>query len=536
MGYGLDQYGFEAKPFIAIKNDTEQYIRENFKYNYSLRPDTVDGMIILVFVFLLSLMWQQLEAVYNAFIPSKADGISLDNVNELRGIYRRGATKSSATVKFYGLSDTFIPEDFTVSNSSTADKFTTLYGGSIPVTESGYGYLDLEVYSNVKGPIPVLPNTIDMIETPLSGLLSVINEQEGKIGREVENDIDFRTRANIELALYGKGTLSAIKSNIVQISNIIPTNVTVKDNDTNAYNEMGRPPKSFEAIIIGGDDYAIAEKILDSKPAGIQSFSTATLSYVPEMTSNSLPYGLVTPSSETTSFEAYKAFDGNTNTYWKSAGVDEYLTIEIEEPKNILTFSLTCSDTVSTAPKYINILGSNNNSTWVPILSSYTQESWTINEEREFIAPYYSEKYKYFKVVFTEANGGDHFEVTSFKLMPFKRVFNLVDEQNVISKIQFSRPQEIPIFVKLTIAKEADAPLNYDDQVKQKIVDLGNSLGVGKNATATSLYKSIYEVTGTSIASLIKVDTVPNANRDIVTIGDIEIPTFSVDRIDITYA
>jgi hypothetical protein len=34
----------------------------------------------------------------------------------------------------------------------------------------------------------------------------------------------------------------------------------------------GRPPKSFEAVVVGGDEQAIAERIFEKGPAGIQAF------------------------------------------------------------------------------------------------------------------------------------------------------------------------------------------------------------------------------------------------------------------------
>ena len=50
--------------------------------------------------------------------------------------------------------------------------------------------------------------------------------------------------------------------------------VTVIENDTMTTDGDGRPPKSFESIVDGGDEDEIAQTIWESKPAGIEPYGS----------------------------------------------------------------------------------------------------------------------------------------------------------------------------------------------------------------------------------------------------------------------
>jgi hypothetical protein len=59
-----------------------------------------------------------------------------------------------------------------------------------------------------------------------------------------------------------------------------PQNLMTVANNTTAVSivvAFGRPGKSFEIVVEGGDDTAVATVILNSKPAGIQSYGTTTV-------------------------------------------------------------------------------------------------------------------------------------------------------------------------------------------------------------------------------------------------------------------
>jgi uncharacterized phage protein gp47/JayE len=113
-------------------------------------------------------------------------------------------------------------------------------------------------------------NSLNTIVTAVSGWDSVINPVVGLTGRDVETDEELRIR-RANTPLTGNATDDAI---LLNISNNVSgvTSVTVTSNRTDATDGDGRPPHSFEAVVVGGADADIAQQIWDTQPSGIASY------------------------------------------------------------------------------------------------------------------------------------------------------------------------------------------------------------------------------------------------------------------------
>jgi uncharacterized phage protein gp47/JayE len=128
--------------------------------------------------------------------------------------------------------------------------------------------------ADTEGPFTLPSNALTVIVTPVSGWDTVNNPDAGDTGRDVETDEEFRLRRS-QAFLRGKGTDSAIKEGIIQeVPNVSAASVT--SNRTLITDSEGRPPKSFEAVVQGGDDQDIADTIWDFQPAGISSYGNTT--------------------------------------------------------------------------------------------------------------------------------------------------------------------------------------------------------------------------------------------------------------------
>ena len=128
--------------------------------------------------------------------------------------------------------------------------------------------------SQVIGRLICPANTLTEILTPVSGLNSIYNQIDGDTGRDIEDDISLRGRREASLQVTGAATVDAITARLFQeVANV--ATVKVIEN----YEEItvdGRPPKSFESVVEGGDEDDIAAKIWEVKPAGIRPFGTIT--------------------------------------------------------------------------------------------------------------------------------------------------------------------------------------------------------------------------------------------------------------------
>jgi uncharacterized phage protein gp47/JayE len=125
------------------------------------------------------------------------------------------------------------------------------------------------------GPTLANAGTLTVIVTPISGLTNSINVIDATLGRNVETDNEYRARRQVTLQVAGAGTLEAIRSRLLSLSGV--TAVIVFENVTLITDPDGRPGKSFEAVVQGGDDNAIANLLWQVKPAGILTDGTITV-------------------------------------------------------------------------------------------------------------------------------------------------------------------------------------------------------------------------------------------------------------------
>jgi len=94
-------------------------------------------------------------------------------------------------------------------------------------------------------------------------------------GRYRETDEELRYRFKNGQSVLGNGTPSAIKSKLLGIDGV--SAVSVEENHTMFEDSNGRPPKSQEIIVKGGEDVEVAQMILDSAAGGIELFGNTSV-------------------------------------------------------------------------------------------------------------------------------------------------------------------------------------------------------------------------------------------------------------------
>jgi len=122
------------------------------------------------------------------------------------------------------------------------------------------------------GPIIVPIGALNEIVRRVDGLKSTINYAAGITGRSTESDTELR----MSLGMRQKQATSneiAIQNEILKVDGVKYARVY---SNREIYVVAGRPPKSYEAVVVGGDEQAIAETIFQKGPAGIQAFGHIT--------------------------------------------------------------------------------------------------------------------------------------------------------------------------------------------------------------------------------------------------------------------
>lgn len=280
-----------------------------------------------------ALLWEQLEAVYNASGPDTASGFSLDALCLLTGTLRLEAVFSTVTLTLTGTPSTIVPAAQQVSTQSNTglNKFLTAASGTITTLTSwaastlytlgtrvtnggkcyqvltagtsagsggpttgttgvtstvvdgtvlwlylgdGTGAVNVAGQSVLKGSIVGASRDIILIDQPYGGWAGVINVLDATVGYADQVDESLRLSREEELSQPGTSTADAIRAALLTLTGV--TAVTVFHNDTDVTDVDGVTPHSVEALVRGGDDADIGAMLLQQVAAGIQTVGSTT--------------------------------------------------------------------------------------------------------------------------------------------------------------------------------------------------------------------------------------------------------------------
>ena len=118
------------------------------------------------------------------------------------------------------------------------------------------------------GEIEPLLNSVNYINTNYDGWFSVSNESETYVGRDYETASEVRQRYASAVFRNSIGMKESIKAALLELQDV--TSVTIYENRTDETVDSLKP-HSFQAIVFGGDEEAIARTILNVAPLGIDT-------------------------------------------------------------------------------------------------------------------------------------------------------------------------------------------------------------------------------------------------------------------------
>lgn len=147
-----------------------------------------------------------------------------------------------------------LPDDF---------EFLAMEPGNFTATEEGYQTCEI--------------GELNQVVSSIDGWERVYNLEAGVPGRNLETDAELRIRcASATHAIHARGTDTAIAAHLLEdVAGV--TAASVVSNRTMLDDADGRPPKSFEALVVGGTDQAVAQNIWENQPSGIQSYGNTSV-------------------------------------------------------------------------------------------------------------------------------------------------------------------------------------------------------------------------------------------------------------------
>lgn len=162
-----------------------------------------------------------------------------------------------------------------------SDDFTTSFETS-PSTSNLSIY---EVATNgifdadVSGPTIVSSTKLDTIVTPVTGWNSVVNQLPGVTGRNTETDDELRARRNSNVQTSQTATDLGIEKRILQNIDGVTKCFIIPNRELTTDGE-GQPGKTFQAVVVGGDEDDIIKQIYLSQPSGIKSHGSSSGTYI----------------------------------------------------------------------------------------------------------------------------------------------------------------------------------------------------------------------------------------------------------------
>ncbi len=268
--YGVTATGFNPMTLQDIKADLESAWRVVFGAGIDVSADSVDGQIIGIMSDRFADLWQALGAMYDAAYPDSATGVGLDNVLSMTGAVRQPASRSTVDVTLSGVPFTVVPSGSIVSVDGTGVEFRSTGDLTIGIGGSVTGTLE----AVETGPQYAPAGTLTEIETPVSGWTGCTNTlDQTALGSNVENDPQARQRRELTIRSIGSASCDAIRAGLLNVADV--TNANVFENVTDGVVD-GMPARSFEAVVLGGDDTEIVQTIWNRKPAGAPTYGNQT--------------------------------------------------------------------------------------------------------------------------------------------------------------------------------------------------------------------------------------------------------------------
>jgi hypothetical protein len=233
-------------------------------------PGSVTATLAEAFAREFAVLHKQMDMIYQSAFVDLANGSSLDHIAALLGIARKDARFASGEVLFKRSSPT--PADINVPS------------GTLVSTQVGQNFETIDRRTLRRGQLSVIvpiraqaegiagraeAGSINIINRPIFGIESVINEAATIFGREKETDEELRRRIKSTLDRAGKSTLDAIKYSLIEdLPEITEENIQVV--------ERAESPGIVEVRLGLGADVKpdvvqrVEESIFYSRPAGIR--------------------------------------------------------------------------------------------------------------------------------------------------------------------------------------------------------------------------------------------------------------------------
>ena len=264
----IDTTGIHVPTYEDIRDELIASMKQIFGQDIYLADDSQDYQQISIFAKKIFDTNSLAVLVYNNRTANTAIGTGLDNLCALVGIKRKPATYSMCQLTING-------EPGTVIRNGQASDGTNLWDLPETVTIPDNGIITVEATSHEKGYVAALPNTINIVVTPVYGWLGVTNTYQSNPGNDAETDASLRARYAISTQAPADSIFESLLASLKQVAGV--TKVRGYENDTGVADSNGLPAHSVTFVVEGGDNTDIATEIYYKKTPGCYTNGTTAV-------------------------------------------------------------------------------------------------------------------------------------------------------------------------------------------------------------------------------------------------------------------
>lgn len=261
----LNEFGFTRRTYNDLVESMENKTKELFGENARTTSNSVLGVLIRVFAWPLSLMYELLERVYLSSFINSSTGVSLDRLASNYSITRGPASAALVTLEFTGQADYVIEEgvQFATDNMIIFEMIDVV---AIDQYGQGSGQAVSVDYSDRAN---VAAGTITVALEPVEELYSVNNPSAASGGSKAEDDKSLRDRIKASNTSNPGPPVNGIISAVLSVPGVRMARLV--ENNKMEVDEYGNPPKTIHIFSMGGDRQLIGQAIFDSIASGIQT-------------------------------------------------------------------------------------------------------------------------------------------------------------------------------------------------------------------------------------------------------------------------
>lgn len=484
MVYGVTEFGFKAKTSDEIKQELQDSINSSLQLPINFEPPSVFGQIISMLGVQFKEQWDLAQAIYNSQYPSTAEDISLDGVCELLGIRRLPATYTTVVAQLTGLNGTTVEVDSEVLVENTNNIF--YLQNAVNISNEKCCGITLEI-ANLNNSIYKITLDTTVISYTKQEYVAEVVDQQGNITSPAKPaDTEEDIAQQLKNLINKKENAISSKIEAQSINNIIYIKSKDKVSDFTCY-------------------ISDSINILDVTSNGDFIASEAGNIQVPSFALNAIQ----TPIENWISV---------TNANAGVAGVDLESDVELRKRRDA-SIKITGSGTLEAIKaRLMNLTGV----TAVSISETYPAS---------------------FNALVV---GGDDVEIAKMiwlsKGAGIQTLGNTTivinDSSGTPQSIKFSRATVIYITAKITITKNSLYKDDYNNSIKQDIVDKINALGVNTNVNYQLLIASVYTIAKNSVDAVVveigksaDINAVPALSGNTILIGETEVAVTELKKI-----